>query len=137
MEIRVLGDFDFAREIISGVARLFSYDNGFGYASGILLALFLLWSGIKHAIDPEKSPHPVREFGFGIALWLMLGGGGSSAKFDVELTSISDPTRFEQIQDVPALAAVPAWLASNVFESLAEQKWKTNSLLQPTALSEV
>lgn len=121
MEIRVLGDFDFAREIISGVARFFSYGNGFGYAAGTLLAMYLLILILKHALDPEKSPQPFKEFVTGILLFLMLGGGSSSAKFDVELISISDPTRFEQINDVPALAAVPAWLASNLFGEFRKQ----------------
>lgn len=120
MEIRVLGDFDFTREVISGVARLFSYDNGFGYASGILLVLYLMWNMLQHGLNPEKSTPPVKEFIFGIILWLMLGGGGSSAKFDVMLTSMNDPGRFEYIEDVPAIAVVPGWLASNLFGEARE-----------------
>lgn len=120
MEIRVLGDFEFTREVISGVARLFSYDNGFGYASGILLVLYLMWNMLQHGLNPEKSTPPVKEFVFGIVLWLMLGGGGSSAKFDVMLTSMSDPSRFEYIEDVPAIAVVPGWLASNLFGEARE-----------------
>lgn len=121
MEIRILGDFDFAREIISGVARLFSYGNGFGYASGILLALYFLFLILKHAHDSDRSPNPMKEFVFGIILFLLVGGGSTSAKFDVELISISDPSRFEVINDVPALAAVPAWLASNFLGVLREK----------------
>ena len=121
MEIRILGDFDFAREIISGVARLFSYGNGFGYASGILLALYFLFLILKHAHDSERSPNPMKEFVFGIMLFLLVGGGSSSAKFDVELISISDPSRFEVINDVPALAAIPAWLTSNFLGILREK----------------
>lgn len=121
MEIRILGDFDFAREIISGVARLFSYGNGFGYASGALLALYFLFLILKHAHDPDRSPNPMKEFVFGIILFLLVGGGSTSAKFDVELISISDPSRFEVINDVPALAAVPAWLASNFLGVLREK----------------
>ena len=120
MEIRVLGDFDFTREVISGVARLFSYDNGFGYASGVLLVLYLMWNMLQHGLNPEKSTPPVKEFIFGIVLWLMLGGGGSSAKFDVMLTSMTDPSRFEYIEDVPALAVIPGWLASNLFGEARE-----------------
>ncbi len=120
MEIRVLGDFDFTREVISGVARLFSYDNGFGYASGVLLVLYLMWNMLQHGLNPEKSTPPVKEFIFGIVLWLMLGGGGSSAKFDVMLTSMADPSRFEYIEDVPALAVIPGWLASNLFGEARE-----------------
>jgi hypothetical protein len=121
MEIRILGDFDFAREIISGVARLFSYGNGFGYASGILLVLYLLFLILKHAHDSERSPNPIKEFVFGLVLFLLVGGGAASAKFDVELISISDPSRFEVINDVPALAAVPAWLTSNFLGILREK----------------
>ena len=121
MEIRILGDFEFARQIISGVARMFSLGEGLGVASGILLVLYLIWTFIKHALDPEKSQHPAKEFVFGIILWMALGASGTSAKFDVTLTSVSDPSRFEAINDVPALAALPAWLATNFFQ-IARQK---------------
>ncbi|WP_240224684.1 conjugal transfer protein TraG N-terminal domain-containing protein [Rheinheimera hassiensis] len=121
IEVRILGDFEFSRQIISGIARLFSYDNGLGYASGILLVLFLIWSFVKHALDPEKAPHPIKEFVTGLIMWMIIGSSGSSVKFDVMLTSISNPGQFEYIEDVPAIAVIPSWLASNFF-SVAREK---------------
>jgi hypothetical protein len=127
MEIIIQGDFDFAKEVIFGIARLFSGPNGFGYGSGVLVILFLLFNMLKHAIDPEKSTPPVREFVFGLVLWLMVGGAASSAKFDVQLTSGTDNTRFEYVEEVPALAAVPAWIASNLFGAFREKVQATFS----------
>lgn len=116
MEIRVLGDFEIAREILLGVTRLFSDPNGnlVTYAPAILLSLFLMWSFLKWALDQEKSPYPAKEFVFGLVFWLIFGGGPVSPKFDVELTSIRE-SKIQIINDVPFLAAIPSWLASNFF----------------------
>jgi hypothetical protein len=127
IEVRILGDFEFSRQIISGIARLFSYDNGLGYASGILLVLFLIWSFVKHALDPDKAPHPIKEFVTGLIMWMIIGSSGSSVKFDVMLTSISNPGQFEYIQDVPAVAVIPSWLASNFFGVAREKLQDTFS----------
>jgi hypothetical protein len=121
MEIRVLGDFDIAREILLGVTRLFSNPDGSLVSTGpaILLALFLMWSFLKWALDQEKSPFPAKEFVFGIVFWLIFGGGPISPKFNVELTSVRE-NRFQVIDNVPLLAAVPSWLASNFFGEARE-----------------
>lgn len=116
MEIKVLGDFEMAREILLGVTRLFSNPNGalISDAPKALLAGFLIWSFLKWALDNEKAPYPAKEFVFGIAFWLIFGGGDISPKYTVELTSIRE-NRFQVIDDVPFLAAVPSWIASNFF----------------------
>lgn len=121
MEIRVLGDFDIAREILLGVTRLFSNPDGSLVSTGpaILLSLFLMWSFLKWALDQEKSPFPAKEFVFGIVFWLIFGGGPLSPKFSVELTSVRE-NRFQVIDEVPLLAAVPSWLASNFFGEARE-----------------
>ena len=121
MEIRVLGDFEIAREILLGVARLFANPDGalVTSAPAALLAGFLLWSFIKWAMDNEKAPYPAKEFVFGIAFWLIFGGGPMSPKYSVELTSVRE-NRFQVIDDVPFLAAVPSWLASSFFGSARE-----------------
>lgn len=116
MEIRVLGDFQIAHEILLGVARLFSDPDGalVNNAPAALLSAFLLYSFLKWAMDNEKNPFPAKEFVFGIVFWLIFGGGPISPKYTVELTSIRE-NRFEVVDDVPFLAAIPSWLASNFF----------------------
>lgn len=116
MEIRVLGDFQIAHEILLGVARLFSDPDGalVNNAPAALLSAFLLYSFLKWAMDNEKNPFPAKEFIFGIVFWLIFGGGPMSPKYTVELTSIRE-NRFEVVDDVPFLAAIPSWLASNFF----------------------
>lgn len=121
MEIRVLGDFEIAREILLGVARLFANPDGalVTSAPAALLTGFLLWSFLKWGMDNEKAPYPAKEFVFGIAFWLIFGGGPMSPKYTVELTSVRE-NRFQVIDDVPFLAAVPSWLASSFFGSARE-----------------
>lgn len=116
MEIRVLGDFQIAHEVLLGVARLFSDPDGalVNDAPAALLSAFLIYSFLKWAMDNEKSAFPAKEFVLGIVFWMIFGGGPLSPKYTVELTSIRE-NRFEVVDDVPFLAAIPSWLASNFF----------------------
>src|SRR5690606_41572829 len=88
LEVLVLGDIDFATEVMHGVARLFqtgssSYGN-FLQASGVVLLIMLLFSSFKYILDPEKNSYPVNEFVFGILAWLIFVSP-MSPLFDVVL----------------------------------------------------
>ncbi len=121
MEIRVLGDFDFALNIIQGVTRLYVSGSPFvTYAPAIMISLFLLWATLKWALDQDRTPYPAKEFVFGLVFWLIFGGGELSPKFQVELVSERE-NRFQVIDEVPFLVAVPSWLASNFFGGAREE----------------
>jgi hypothetical protein len=119
VEIRVLGEFEFIKQIIEGVARVFSNPNVFNAASAVLLMLLLLWTSMAHIMNPDKAPFPFREFLMGLIGWIVFASP-MSPKYDVELTSIRNVHEFTVINDVPFLAAIPSALASNFFSGLRE-----------------
>lgn len=118
MDVYIWGDLEFADFVLKGIAAIFATsDGGFNIAAGILLILFFMWSFIKWSLNPEKTTYPVREFVFGIVFWLIFGGGDTSPKFDVTL--ISERTGYATtVGEVPLLAAVPSWLATNFFRQI-------------------
>jgi hypothetical protein len=119
VEIRVLGEFDFIKQIIEGVTRVFSTPGVMNTASGILLMLLLLWASLAHIMNPDKAPFPFREFLMGLIGWIVFASP-MSPKYDVELTSIRNVSEFTVINDVPFLAAIPSAIASNFFSGLRE-----------------
>lgn len=137
LTVSVLGDFDFIRDAIHAIARMFSTDNGgvFNYGSASLLVLFLFWVSLKQILDPEKAAYPFKEFVVGLVFW-MIFAGPISPKFDVSLTSLRDSHRFEVINDVPMLAAVPAWAATNFFNGLKSIARQNFSVVSYSATEE-
>lgn len=118
MNVYIWGDLEFADFVLKGIAAIFQTgDSAFNTAAGILLMLYLLWTFLKWAMNTEKNPYPAREFIFGIVLWMAFGGGPVSPRFDVTL--ISERTgHATTVGDVPLLAALPSWLATNFFRQI-------------------
>ena len=123
MVIYILGDIDFSYRILLGVTMLYQ-DSAMHLMAAVLLILFVLWSFVKWTLNPEKSPYPFKEFAFGIIFYMIFGGlGAVSPTFDVRLeTDVYQGQTFQAriINDVPLLAAVPAWLATNLFKGMRE-----------------
>ena len=123
MVIYILGDIDFSYRILLGVTMLYQ-DRSMHLMAAVLLILFVMWSFIKWSLNPEKSPYPFKEFAFGIIFYMIFGGlDAISPKFDVRLeTDVYQGQTFQTrtINDVPLLAAVPAWLATNLFKGMRE-----------------
>ena len=118
MDVYIWGDLEFADFVLKGIAAIFATsDGGFNIAAAILLVLFFMWCFIKWSLNPDKTTYPVREFVFGIVFWLIFGGGDLSPKFDVTL--ISERTgQATTVGEVPLLAAMPSWLATNFFRQI-------------------
>lgn len=121
LEVLIMGDLNFAAEVMHGVARLFMGPNeaSFHQATGVVLVIMLLFSSIRYFIDPEKSPYPFREFLYGLVAWIIFVGP-VSPRFDVTLQSYHDPLAVRTVNDIPLLAAVPAWATSNLLGGLRE-----------------
>jgi len=121
LEVLIMGDLNFATEVMHGVARLFMGPNeaSFHQATGVVLVIMLLFSSIKYFIDPEKSPYPFKEFLYGLVAWIIFVGP-VSPRFDVTLQSYHDPLAVRTVNDIPLLAAVPAWATSNLLGGLRE-----------------
>jgi hypothetical protein len=123
MVIYILGDIDFSYRILLGVTMLYQ-DSAMHLMAAVLLILFVLWSFVKWTLNPEKSPYPFKEFAFGIIFYMIFGGlEAISPTFDVRLeTDVYQGQTFQArtINNVPLLAAVPAWLATNLFKGMRE-----------------
>ncbi|WP_445768701.1 conjugal transfer protein TraG N-terminal domain-containing protein [Rheinheimera sp.] len=119
LQIYIFGDLEFAYFILNGVTMLFTSEASYIQAAMILSILFLMWAFIKWSMNPEKTTYPVREFAMGIILFLIFGGTAVSPKFQVTLVSANTGAA-RIVTDVPLLAAIPSWLATNLFKKMTD-----------------
>jgi len=131
-EILIFGNLDFAHAVLQGVASLANNDGGLslGHAAATIFFLAILFAFVKYFLDPDKNPHPGKEFALGIILFVMFIGS-SAPKVTVELISpygfdplaspidpVSPPAYV--VDDVPLIAAVPAYITTNLFYGVRE-----------------
>ncbi|PTC00972.1 hypothetical protein C9975_04595 [Thalassospira xiamenensis] len=115
LNILIFGDIDFAADVMHGIARLFMGPNedSFHQATATVMVVMMFISSLKYFMDPEKSPYPFKEFVYSIIAWVIFVGP-LSPRFDVNLESYHDPLSVRSIDNIPFLAAVPAWATSNL-----------------------
>ncbi|MDC8832866.1 conjugal transfer protein TraG N-terminal domain-containing protein [Alteromonas gilva] len=118
VEILVHGNHEFIFQAINGIARLTTNDGTLVGISATVLVLYLAWGFFKQMMD-ENAPYPLKEFALGIIMWTFLASP-ITPKFDVKVISAQDPGLFGVVDDVPLLAALPAWLATSALSSLRE-----------------
>lgn len=118
VEILVHGNHEFIVQAINGIARLSTSDGTLVGISATVLVLYLAWGFFKQMMDPN-APYPLKEFALGIIMWTFLASP-MTPKFDVKIISARDSGAFAVVDDVPLLAAVPAWLATSALSSLRE-----------------
>ena len=118
VEISVQGNHEFIVQALNGIARLSTNDGTLTGISATVLVLYLAWGFFKQMMDPN-APYPLKEFALGIIMWTFLASP-ITPKFDVKITSQRDTGLFAVVDDVPLLAAVPAWLATSALTALRE-----------------
>ena len=121
LNVLIFGDLDFAAEVMHGIARLFMGGNedSFHQATAVVMILMMFIASLKYFMDPEKNPYPFKEFIYSLIAWVIFVGP-LSPRFDITLESFHEPLNVRTVDDIPFLAAIPAWATSNLFGGLRE-----------------
>jgi len=114
LSIYVQGNPKFISDILHAVVAMYQSGSTM-FFSGIILLLGLLIFTVKYTLDNEKNPHPLREFFLGVVLFMFFVHPSTTPKFDVIVEPIDGSHVVYPVNDVPFLAAVPAWVASGIF----------------------
>jgi len=127
-EIIIFGNLDFAEKIMTAITRLASSEAGMGLekAAATVFFLAILLAFTKHFLDPDKNPHPGKEFVFGIVMFLMFISTETSPRVSVILSSpygfnpdFTGSAPAYQIDGVPIIAALPAYITTNLFYGIS------------------
>jgi hypothetical protein len=118
--IYVQGNASFISEILHAVVAMYQTGSTMLF-SGLILLLGLLIFTVKYTLDNEKNPHPLREFFLGVVLFMFFVHPATTPKFDVLVEPIDGSHNVYPVNDVPFLAAVPAWVATGIFVPIIKE----------------
>lgn len=120
LSIYVQGNAAFISEILHAVVAMYQSGSTM-FFSGLILLLGLLIFTVKYTLDNEKNPHPLREFFLGVVLFMFFVHPSTTPKFDVLVEPIDGTHNVYPVNDVPFLAAVPAWVATGIFVPIIKE----------------
>ncbi|MFT5715858.1 MAG: hypothetical protein ACI9T7_000031 [Oleiphilaceae bacterium] len=117
-EVRVFGDWQFIFDAFNAIARM-SESGVLNYIAAAAFTLTFGWGFVKQMVDDKPNMY-FKEMFLGIMMWIFLASP-QGVKIDVAILSVNDPSVFAVVNNVPFLAAFPAWLATNALSSVREE----------------